>query len=245
MNKLTQDFFQAEFPGWQPKIDYETCLNNLWVQPTIPCLDSGINIDVALTYQWVLNNEHVFTEHYTAKNQELFDQKQGANWYKQPHSQGWTSIGIIGQSLKNLKQFVSSGVPVPMDTELTLHHDAGIDIVRQFELIGMPLLRLQIARLDPGGFAQPHNDEITSGPYLNHGWIPLHDFEPGLRLYPIGTIQHRKGQIFMFDDRSIIHSIVNNSTQPRYVALIKFDYQTMSSSVTDCIKEQIKKQWFD
>jgi len=244
MNKLTQDFHTEKFPGFVPDFSYEQCIDQLWKSKTIPCIDTKIDLSVDKTHEWLVEHDHLFVNHYTSKDLDEHIKKENAGWYTSPNKSGWYSIGVFGEDFKNVGVF-SGGNPLVFETKQKKYPEAVPDLIKQFNLHNLPVYRLHILRLAPGGWLAPHLDKkIKGSPILTHGWIALNDSNSSLKIYPTGNIPHKTGRMYLFNNVNFLHSVVNSDTKPRYAALFKIDENNLSTTLWNHLQQMVKEQWF-
>jgi len=103
---------------------------------------------------------------------------------------------------------------------------------------------LKIAKLEPGGYLEPHKDPLMMSDTMIHIWIPLHSSQANLKIWPSGLLHHQVGSVYMLNNQSFVHSIANFDTEPRYVVLAKIDPTKTSSELVAKIRTALKQQWF-
>jgi hypothetical protein len=230
MNQYTIDFHQAEFPGYVPSQSFEETVENFWYTRNIPFVDTGIDIDASKTYQWLIENDHLFKTNCSDYHRN--------QWFSTARCASWTRIAVSGDDYKtyNLQT---------QDPDITYYPDAVPDLVSELARVNLPVNRIKIFRLGAQGWADPHVDAPIPGSLvMNHIWLPLHDFPTSMKVYPYGYIKHRAGRIYLLNNNHYVHSVINTSDFPRYVALLKVDTQRLPTSTWEQIKANLKQQWF-
>tara|TARA_R110000868_G_C10842311_1_gene760160 strand:+ start:570 stop:1304 length:735 start_codon:yes stop_codon:yes gene_type:complete len=244
MNKLTKDFHDAKFSGFVPDFSYEHCIAQFWKSKTVPFIDTKIDLSIDTTYKWLLNNDHLFVNHHSLIDIDKHIEKLNAGWFTSPRQSNWTTIGVFGTGYKNTS-LIDNGIPIEFNTVQPTYPDAAAALVNQFTQLNLPIFRAQIARLAPGGWVQPHLDNYgTNDPKMTHCWVPLHDSNDSIKVYPFGDIPHKAGRIYLLNNMNFLHSIVNMDSKPRYVALLKLKHSDISDSLWEHLQTLIKEQWF-
>ena len=233
MNKLTQDFHSAEFSGFKPTVSYEQVTGNFWQSSYLPFLDTGIDFEVDSSYQWLLDHQEYFEKD---SRTEYF--KLTSNWFQDPPAVDWYCCNIFGSNKGNDIH--------PDDTITNYHPDAFPDLQLQIQKFNLPVTRLAVFKLSPGGYVQPHAD-TRYGPYkggINHVWLPLHDFAQSLKIYPYGYVQHQTGRMYLLNNPNYVHSVANYEPTARYVALMTIDYHNLDTVLESQFFESARRQWF-
>lgn len=237
MNNLTLHFHQTEFPGFEPSRPWHLVADDLWQSSDLPFVDTGIDIDVAFSYQWALDHPGHFDKDSRTEYFETQSAADGTAWFKATPAVGWYCCNIFGSN--------KGSDPHADDTLTKFWPDAFPDLVDKISALGLPVARLAVFKLDPGSYVQPHIDSRygrTGG--LNHVWLPLHDFSPSLKIYPHGYVNHRAGRIYLLNNPRYVHSVINQQTIPRYIAAMTLNYHNMDSYLEDRILRAAKNQWF-
>lgn len=246
MNKFTADFHSGKFPGFTLNKTYQEIIDNFWFSKDIPFIETDFNIDVTRTYNWLSEHDYLFEEQYTQINRLNFAKSHGYDWFTDPHSNGWGVLDILGDDI-DVSQLVSGGVHQNQSRRQTQRRTLDVlqDLQRQLNDQNLPINRLMIFRLAPMGWLQPHMDRKVSGtPIMNNIWLPLHDFDPSLKIYPYGYVHHVTGRAYILNNSEFVHSVINLNSAPRYVALIKLDYQNVSKNTQNRFYHSLKTQWF-
>jgi len=241
MNKLTADFFAAEFPRYQVPGTYENAVATFWQNTEIPFVELDLGLDLDSTYQWCVNNSDNFDLAWNQRKWNQHNQHQGTTWFKQPHSEHRYDLEIQGKRLTSAANLAAKPKKL---TRITMP-DGAIDLQIQLKKIGIEYSSLKLARLDPGGYLEPHKDAFQDSDCLSHVWIPIHSSEAELKIYPWGKLPHRVGCAYLLNNQSFIHSIVNTSTQPRFVATMRLIVDTVPENIWNLIKHQVQHQWFN
>lgn len=244
MNPLTEQFFQAEFPGWQPRKDLDTVWSQFWTNRDIPILELNLDLDTKSSQQWIEQNQHRFSQ---AWHQAQYDQRSidlGQAWFTQPHSQGRWDLQITG-SYPQRKKLLDNEPWTEFDhQQRIMHEDAVPDLKSQLSALGFAVYSMKIARLDPGGYLEPHRDALISAETMTHLWIPLNSAAANLKIWPWGLLEHRMGSVYLLNNQSFVHAIANRGTDPRYVVTAKLDHQKTSPELVAKIRAALQQQWF-
>lgn len=244
MNPLTEQFFQADFPGWQPRLSFDQVWADFWTTREIPIVELNLGVDTASSCQWIQDNKQKFAQ---AWHQTQYDQhwrELGQDWFRLPHSQGRWDLQITGQYPQRRK-LLDSGAWQEFDHQLrVMHEDAVPDLRAQLAQHGMSIYSMKIARLDPGGYLEPHKDTLTSKQTMTHVWIPLNPAVDNLKIWPWGMLRHQVGAVYLLNNQSFMHAIANTGAEPRYVVTAKLDPEKTSPELVAKIRAAVKQQWF-
>jgi hypothetical protein len=245
MNKLTADFFAADFGPAQVPGTFDQVMQNFWSNTTIPWVELDLELDLDSSYQWCLAHDNYFE---LAWNQQQVQKKithEGANWYKRPHSVGRFDLKVTG-AYPQKRMLIKADNKIEFDEKNRMVMPTAVPgLQMQLAKLEIEYTVMKLARLDPGGYLEPHKDTFHDTDTMIHTWIPLHPAENNLRVYPYGTLHHRVGCIYLLNNQAMIHSIANTSDQPRYVVTMRLEKQTLPDNVWQMIQCQVKNQWFD
>jgi hypothetical protein len=238
MNKLTQDFHQAEFSGFKPTASFEQIKNNFWQSAHLPFVDTGIDFEVATSYQWLLNHPEYFKKDSRTEYEKLMSKKDGTDWFQDVPAVEWYCCNVFG---------TNEGSNNHADDTITKYYpDAFTDLQQQIQLLKLPITRLAVFKLKPNGYVQPHIDSRygTFKGGLNHVWLPLHNFSQSLKIYPCGYVKHQTGRMYLLNNPHYVHSVANYESTPRYVALMTINYRNLEPVLENQFFEAARKQWF-
>lgn len=245
MNALTKQFFQADFPGWQPRQDFDTVWQSFWTTQEIPVVELPLDLDVAPSCAWIEQNQPRFAQAWHQRQYDQHFQSLGQAWFKQPHSQGRQDLQITGVYPERRK-LLDHGAWAEFDHQVRdMHEDAVPDIRNQLERLGFAIYSMKIAKLDPGGYLEPHKDPLVSKQTMTHLWIPLNQTVDNLKIWPYGLVQHRVGSVYLLNNQSFVHAIANFDQQPRYVITAKLDPAKTNPDLGNKIRVCVKQQWFN
>ena len=244
MNEFTKQFHDSTFPDFRIDQTLDQVLNNFWQNTCVPHVGIDIGFDPAATYQWLLDNDHLFYNNSAILFAEKKNKDLGFEWFTSAASRGWTNLPVIGTTDK-YKEIVPDNSSVIYQSTFNSLPDSVPDLQLFLNQIGLSISRLDVLRLEPGGFLQPHMDlKPDSSSSMNYLWIPLHDFPPCFKIYPSGYLHHRKGNFYIVNITNFMHSVVNNTDQPRYVAVLFFDHEKIPETFWNQIKQSLTQQWF-
>lgn len=245
MNALTKQFFQADFPGWQPRQDFDTVWQSFWTTREIPILELDLGVDPATLLAWAKKNDDRFVSAWNASQIEQQAQNSGRAWYKQPSRHGQQDLQLSG-TYPQRRKLLDNSAAVELDSQHRhIHTDAPQDLRIQLEQMGFDgIYGLKIAKLEPGGYLEPHKDPLMMSDTMIHIWIPLHSSQANLKIWPSGLLHHQVGSVYMLNNQSFVHSIANFDTEPRYVVLAKIDPTKTSAELVAKIRTALKQQWF-
>jgi hypothetical protein len=244
MNALTRQFFQADFPGWQPRQDFDTVWQSFWTTREIPILELDLRLDVASSCDWIDQNQQQFVQAWNTRQVNHHYQTLGQGWFKQPHGQGRNDLQITGVYPQRRKLLDHTAWTEFDHEERDMHEDAVPDIRDQLEQLGFSIYSMKIASLEPGGYLEPHKDTLVSNQTMTHLWIPLNQTADNLKIWPYGMIQHQVGSVYLLNNQSFVHAIANFDQQTRYVITAKLDPEKTSAELVAKIRTALKQQWF-
>jgi hypothetical protein len=245
MNALTKQFFQAEFPGWQPSQDFDTVWQSFWTTREIPVLELNLGIDPSVLLNWTKQNNNRFVTAWNAVHFEQQAKISGREWYKHPSGQGRQDLQLSG-TYPQRRKLLDNSAAIELDSQhRDIHTDAPQDLTIQLKQLGfVGIYGVKVAKLDPGGYLEPHKDPLMMLDTMIHLWIPLHQSQANLKIWPSGQLHHRVGCVYILNNQSFVHSIANFDTEPRYVVLAKIDRTKISADLVAKIRTALKQQWF-
>jgi hypothetical protein len=244
MNQLTEQFFRADFPGWRPRQDFNTVWENFWINRDIPILELDLGINTGPSCEWIKQNQSRFEQVWNQKQYDQHCQQLGHSWFKQPHSEGRWDLRVSGQYPK-LKKLLDHEPWQELDQQQQItHQDAVPDLKHQLQQQGAAIHGMKIARLDPGGYLEPHKDSLMSTDTMTHLWIPLNSTAANLKIWPWGMLEHRVGSVYLLNNQSFVHAITNRDTKSRYVVTARLDPEKTNPELVAKIRVALKQQWF-
>lgn len=245
MNPLTEQFFQADFPGWRPRKDFDTVWDNFWRTREIPIVELDLGIDTNPSCEWIKHNHDRFSH---AWHQSQYDQhwkSLGQDWFRRPHSQGRWDLQITGEYLQRRKLLDNQSWQEFDHQQRVTHEDALPDLRQQLAQLGLAIYSMKIARLDPGGYLEPHKDTLISSETMIHLWIPINESDSNLKIWPWGLLKHRVGSVYLLNNQSFVHAIANQGLQPRYVVTAKLDHTRVTAQLLNLIRSALIQQWYN
>ncbi len=245
MNHYTKLFHDEKFPGYQPK--NPVAEDDFWNRHDLPFVEIPNVISTTKDYLDVKQrHKELFAPLDTQINREKNAEHENRRWYFTPHSQGWEQCIVVGDRNRET-------IPLITDTDRdqpkiffdpTPHRDVLFDVRAQIDRLGMTVKRLMILALHPDGYVQPHIDpKIQQVPRLSYFWIPLNDSSPSLKIWPHGYVNHRAGNIYLFNNNTWVHSVINQDQQMRYVLTGLIDTEKCSNDFYQLAVKSAKKQW--
>lgn len=243
MNRYTKDFHSSTFPGYKVSKTLEEILPNFWHSDQIPFIDIDLKFEHGPTHDWLIDNHHLFVESRSQLQDRLKHEQNDQTWFALSRSNGWKGIHVKGNSYQKTDIVTSNEKYVAVDTPQ--FKDAVPEVVESFNNNNLPLKRLWVFCLEPGGWLQPHKDVVPAGsPGLTQFWMPLHDFPECLKIYPYGYLQHQVGHVYLFNNPKFVHSVINQTSENRYAAFGEIDLELLPADTKNRIVESMIKQWF-
>lgn len=244
MNQYTKLFHESNFPGYQ--FTGENIETNFWNRHDIPIVEIPNIISTEKSYAEIKEkHKELFAALDSQINRKQAAETQNRDWYFTPHSEGWEQCLVLGKNLETI-----SLLPEPENInnavfyEPTLHQELLVDVRKQMDALGISLKRLQVLALNPGGYVQPHQDpKKIEVPRLSYFWIPLHDSSSSLKIWPMGYVNHRAGSIYLFNNNTWVHSVVNRDQEIRYVMSGLINVDKCSNDFVHLAVKSAKAQW--
>jgi len=246
-DKFTRDFFEADFPGFNPLHDWNDIEKNIWEAP-LPFIELECGLDHADTYKLLVDQSDQHLIEMPGEQIRLAEKKSNGDlWFYSSHMEGWRQLPIFGE-MYTIKKIICS------DNDINLHKDFkeklwktnirfGKKLLNQLEKLGCAVKRMVVDTLDINGWVRPHQDSNRGKPLL-YAWIPLHDFDPCLKIWPHGLLKHKLGNIYLLANTKFPHSVINKMPFRRYVAIIKIDEKNCSTFFKKFVIDSAKKQWY-
>lgn len=233
MDKLTQDFFNADFPGWKSSV--EIADNPFYTDVPIVEIETDINCDYINLLAKQINS---------LDRADMQDQQPP--YQIEPRSQGlrisdllW-NYGNRPTSVKNWRtnEFVEPAPIIKPGSAESL-------IEQHLKSRGFDLKICMHMSLEPNGYLRPHRDISDNWPLL-YVWIPLtYPLGSELKFYPLGTVTPKLGNVYLFNQNSYTHSIRNtNATEIRYALIGHLDENLMNTKeFRQIVVDSINKQY--
>jgi hypothetical protein len=244
MNTLTKEFFKATFPGWKPRQDFDTVWSTFWTTREIPIVELDLGLDTSTSCDWIEQNQDRFGQAWHQTQYDQHHKNLGQDWFKSPHSQGRWDLQINGVYPERRKLLDQDTWHEFAHQQRTLHHDAVPDLTTQLKELGFDIYSTKIAKLDPGGWLEPHKDTLVSKLTMTHLWIPLNRASDNLKIWPHGMVQHKIGAVYLLNNQSFMHAIANDHSESRYVVTAKLDPEKTNPDLVAKIRAAVKQQWF-
>jgi hypothetical protein len=241
MNKYTQQFHAAEFDGYQldGQLDVQ---HNFWTNCVVPWAELQLDINTESTYNWLSKHDHLFQEVPYQVAHRARVHKKHQDWYTPEHANGWSALYVLGEP-PVFKELIGSQAIPKITPEL--HSEAAVDLLQQIQDRDIVVTKLEILKLDPGGWIQPHQDKkYNSSVTMNRVWMPLHNFAPCLKIYPSGYVPHNLGQGYVLNNENFMHSVINQESKSRYVAIWSFDHTVLPKIYQENLFQDTRQRWY-
>ena len=164
------------------------------------------------------------------------------NWWTQPSYQGWNDLAIacnekigIGDYLNTdlrSKKYASWATKDLRDLVDTMLHNEGLS-----------LLTCCIKKLDAGGWLNPHKDAHKLDCSFAYIWMPLHQFSPGMKIWPWGMLDHRYTHYYLLNNAEYVHAVWNRSDTARLVLVGFIDIENCKPEWKKRVEQAIDQQW--
>lgn len=245
MNKLTAQFFESPFPGWWPTQNFESVWQNFWSNRQIPFVELSLSLETQTSYHWAQNHDDLFSPSWHQAQAEQQAQATAQQWYRLPHCHGRWDLHIFG-TWPQKKKLLDHSPDIDLDhSHRQAHGHALRDLEPQLRQLGMDVSAMTLARLDPGGWLEPHKDPITSDQTMAHVWIPLHHSAAKIKIWPWGDMPQQPGHVYLLNNQSFVHSIVNFDQCARYVVTARINPRNTDQSMLMKIQQALRQQWFE
>ena len=210
-----QEYFDRDFAPHNATADHIQFNKNL-TTTRVPAIQAdGLDVGVLAA----LHNRCTELEDRFQNDQTNYGT---SNWYTPPVSQGWSILGIKDDDKFSLKKHNSEETFQRKSAHVD---DAVLDKLTQelFQTFGCTPARALVLKLDPGGWVAPHLDRYTVDMGLCSFWIPLHDFDSCMKVFPLGWLKHKYGSMYLFNQSHYLHAVRNTESRPRFVMVGKID----------------------
>lgn len=246
-DKFTRDFFEADFPGFVPSQAWKDVEKNIW-EASLPFIELKCGLDHSDTHKLLVDHSDVHLIDMPGEQIRQMEKKSTGNlWFYSAHSEGWKQLPIFGEMYTSKKIIIS-------DEKIDLYEDFkkllwkpnpyyGKYLLPQLKKLGCEIKRLVVDTLDTNGWVRPHQDSDHGKP-LAYAWIPLHNFNPCLKIWPYGFLKHTLGNIYLLANSKFPHSVINTMFDRRYVAVIRIDEENCSTAFKNFVIDSAKKQWY-
>jgi hypothetical protein len=247
MNQYTADFHAADFPGYRPTGVWSWDPETFWYRTDIPWVELPIKFDTHHSAK-ILEQEHhvLFDEIAEQQNRRLHNQSQGRSWFATEHQKGWQQCAILRDHYPALAAQIS-GTQMPAEVvRPRLHPEVCQDIRERMRELGIRLHWADVKALAPGGWIQPHRDPKVQGTTtMEYFWMPLNPCAANLKFWPAGYLQHRCGYIYLVNNQTWLHSVINTDSWTRYVLVGRIDRHSLNAELLHMTNCSVKQQWFD
>lgn len=164
--------------------------------------------------------------HKAIENDSNFERKFSVarhdSWQKIAHSDKSTQFIIQHHENWNLAGFVGEITKTPPD--IIGPTDDIIALVNLlFSELELTISNARFAKLDPGGWLNPHIDLFDKDPGISYFWMPLHSHIPTVKVFPWGWNENKVGSMYLFNYSKYVHSAVNFGDTTRYILQGRFD----------------------
>jgi len=219
---FTDQFWQTKFPGWKNPYTRDHLLQHFWTT-AIPAVNLDIKIRTSNTLDTIERMQDQFVKVDTQTNDKLYKTK----WYERSREQGWKLLGIIPRQ-GGIANVDLASYQVRRSPEYADNREHFCDFIDQMESKGLIIKELKIWKLEPNGWLVPHRDILTTTICMNYFWIPINDVPASSKIWPLGENKVCQGQVSLLCNQNFVHSVVNNSNRPRYVAAGRLDVDLTS-----------------
>jgi hypothetical protein len=226
LDPLVKDFFQNPFPGFKSDI----IVKDNVLETNIPVVELPLNIDIneLLTLVKQIPINPVVRKVYP--------------YEKFPRIQGWQQSIIWNDGTLSVIMddvyYKKPAAPIPEIIPDTI----GTTIKQVFFDLGFTVNLCAVSILDPKGYIRPHRDINVLDYPLGYFWLPLNNpLDAELKIYPYGTVDITLGNLYLLNQKSFTHAVINNSNERRYVIIGWVS--KISNLLEQTIKENIKLQY--
>lgn len=219
---FTDQFWQTKFPGWKNPYSRNHLLQHFWTTP-IPAVNLDIKIDTKPTEDVIEKMQDQFFRLDTQTDDKLYKPK----WYERRRDEGWKLLGVIPRRGGIVNVDLAS-YQMRRSPEYADNRQHFSDLIDQMESNGLAVKELKIWKLEPGGWLAPHRDILTTPICMNYFWIPINDVPASSKIWPLGENKVSQGQVSLLCNQDFVHSVINNSNRPRYVAAGRLDVDLTS-----------------
>lgn len=237
MNQFTRDFLRNDFP----KIEYqfETDASDLR-HSSIPAIEVPINQSAQIhrIYNRCLQLKNRFSDISTG---QFFN-----HWYTRPRSQGWKELCVLYKQV-GMRDTVD---PTKIHYRENLFPANDMELEQLctdlFKAAGISVEQITILKLEPNGWINPHKDNVDIPVGLGYFWMPLHEFDPVLKVFPYGWLNHQLGNLYLFNHCRYVHAVCNDMEHDRLVMIGRLDLSNPGEIVRQCQKlsgNTWKKLW--
>lgn len=212
--KYSEKFLNEDFSPYRHLADSVNIGDKL-SKTNLPAIEvPGLDVQALLAvHEYCTKHKDLFNK---VASGQLFD-----DWFNVTRSEGWSDICINVPEVTSFKVLHDNTVHYRKNNKATQDQTL-IDLTdKAFGDIAVKQFR--IFSLEPGGWINPHKDISTETNNLYYFWIPLHDFSPCLKVFPLGWLQHRLGCMYLFNNKKYVHAVRNHTNENRLVMAGRLD----------------------
>lgn len=247
MNKYTQDFHTANFPGYAPSVPWQWDPETFWFREDIPWIELPIKFDTGCTADFLArHHDSLFDEITEQKNNQLQKTLTGRDWFAVDHQSGWQQCALSRDNYPPLaNQITGTGDPLRV-IQPKLHAEVCVDLIDNIRKAGIHIAWADVKSLKSGGWIQPHRDpKITGTSMMEYFWLPLNDCTSNFKFWPVGYLAHKKGHLYLANNQTWLHSVWNSDPWTRYVLVGRIDRHRLGQDLLHMIRDSMREQWFD
>lgn len=235
VDKLTQDFFNNDHPGWDYSKPVDIPKNPFFTKVPFVELDFGLDLGYI--------NQLCTAIAQDIPREEI---RIDAQYQKNKRIVGWEANKLLWNH-KNRSTHItdirSNIYADELDAVLPDEHEKKLEDYLVSKGIHYKISMLM--QLIPGNsYLRPHRDISDNWPLL-YIWIPVkYPVGSELRFYPYGTVPVKLGKAYLFNQHQFVHAIRNtNNTETRYIVAGHTDQKIMDTEefrnkVTQAINQQ-------
>ena len=222
MNQFTKDFLFNDFP----KIEYE-------FHPDMHDLRDSCVPAIEIPIGQLQQLHKIYRRCQQLENQFL-DISTGQffnHWYTRPRSQGWKELCVLYKQV-GIRDMVNSD-KIHYRKNIVTSDDMELKrlCIDLFDNVDISIEQIVILKLEPKGWINPHKDNVEIPVGLGYFWIPLHHFDPALKVFPFGWLNHSLGNLYLFNHCQYVHAAYNNMDKNRYVMIGRLNLSKKSSVI--------------
>jgi hypothetical protein len=234
-DKLTMDYFSAEFPGWDYSQPVEIPDNVFATQVPIVELDYDLDVKLIENILRKLPEEHVGKQLRIKGAYQRTSRFKGWECRKFLWNYGYRSTymtDIVSRKLVDPEPLSEPGVEEEKIRQEMLRHGLDYKILLAMEM-------------RPEGYLRPHRDLSDNPNPLLYCWIPI-TYPAGneLKLYPTGTMTPTLGKVYLFNQEAFVHAVRNsNTTETRLACIGHLNPDTITDEFRDKVTTAINEQY--
>lgn len=219
MNGYLEDYINSDFSSYDKNHHIE--ITDSLKTTKVPCVEIP-SLDLTL-----LEKIHKAVDTHSLEFRPLTSSNVYTEWYKDPNSHLWKALPLTLNKFDEVRNHDGTIMKRPNNVEV--EHEYLLEMCKEL-LKDVPFTQLKFHVVEPGGWIQPHCDpkKVDAMRWL---WTPLHDFPPCLKVFPFGWLQHKLGNMYLFNNARYVHAVVNNTNKPRYTLHIGIDFENTPDSI--------------